>query len=65
MMAEVNELSVNEYLKSELIVCYQAFYANAYNESMKNVLRKIANILIENFGFNSNDELFHGIWKED
>lgn len=65
MTAEVNEISVNEYLKSEVLECYQAFYANAYKDPMKKVLRKLAMILIDDYGFNQNDKLFLGIWEED
>ena len=62
---ELKEISVNKYLESELVDCYQAFYANAYKDQMKKVLRKLALILIEDFGFNSNNELFSGIWEDD
>lgn len=50
---------------SSIMRCYREIYSrNCTRKSIK-VIRDLSNILINNYEFSPNDEMFLGIWDED
>ena len=64
-MTEAEIQSIDKENLNSILKCYREIYSrNCTRKSLK-VIRNISNILINNYEFSPNDEMFLGIWDED
>lgn len=64
-MTEEEIQSIDKENLNSILKCYREIYSRKCTRKSLKVIRNISNILINNYGFSPNDEMFLGIWDED